>query len=406
MCGACALILSTGCVKIRKKQPTGSATAHPPQDISAKPNQIRLRMRSLVEPFAGEIEQTADAIAAGTSDRSVKRAAIQWKIEGVPAIRGTLFQPDPFIAVFDTWVLTYQMANYFEGGPGRTAMGPAAPLAVDTSLRMEAEVADVAASFTISHDVSKVRASVKQWAIDHPIRYAIRDRETALSRVTERDVGVEWSAGELIAEVATTADDVHREIQIYSTHLFRQARWEADLLKLDLRTEEVLPLAERAVTSAERASATLNQLTPSIETAANAAAKAADAASDASSRLPSDIPALAASERKAAVDAINDDLRQTLTFLQAERIAAMDRISDERVAVLKEVREIAATERYTLSQDIAQAGLKVVDHAAWRLAQIVAATLVSTFVGGLLLLFLIRRWFLSPAAPGSFRRAA
>jgi len=406
MCAACALILSTSCVKIRKKQPTGSATAHPSQDISAKPNQIRLRMRSLVEPFAGEIEQTADAIAAGTSDRSVKRAAIQWKIEGVPAIRGTLFQPDPFIAVFDTWVLTYQMANYFEGGPGRTAMGPAAPRAVDTSLRMEAEVADVAASFTKSHDVSGVRASAKQWATDHPIRYAIRDRETALSRVTERDVGVEWSTGELIAEVATTADDVHREIQIYSNHLFRQARWEADLLKLDLHTEEVLPLADRAVASAERASVTLNQLTPSIETAANAAAKAADAASDASSRLPSDIPALVASERKAAVDAINDNLHQTLTFLDAERIAALDRISGERVAVMKEVREIADSERYTLSQDIEQAGLKVVDHAAWRLAQIVAATLVSTFLGGLLLLFLIRRWFLSPAAPGWFRRAA
>src|SRR5262245_58260728 len=86
---SCALISSTSCsLKIRKQQPTGSATAHPAQDLAVKPNQIRLRMRSLVEPFAGEIEQAADTIAAGTSDRSIKRAAIQWKIEGVPAIRG------------------------------------------------------------------------------------------------------------------------------------------------------------------------------------------------------------------------------------------------------------------------------------------------------------------------------
>jgi len=360
----CAFIVSTSCsLSIRKKAPTGAGTAHAASDIALKPNQIRLRMRSMVEPFAGEIEQAADTIVAGTSDRSVKRAAIMWKIEGVPALRGALFQPDPFMAVFDTWVFTNQMADYFESGPGRAALGPAAPLAVETSRRMEAELTEVATTFTVSRDVSKVRATAKQWATDHPIRYALRDRETSLSRVTERDAGVDWSAGEVIAEMATTADDLHREIQIYSAHLFRQARWEADLLKLDLPTDEVLPLAERAVKSSERAVASLDALTPSITTAANAASKAADAASSATSKVPADIPALLAGERKAAVDAINEDLRQTLTFLQGERIAAlkqiseeriaaMDQISDERIAILKEVREIAANERLAISQDI------------------------------------------------------
>jgi hypothetical protein len=406
-----ALTLSTSCsIGIRKKQPSGATTAHPAQDLAVTPNQIRLRMRSLVEPFAGEIEQTADTISAGTSDRSVKRAAIQWKIEGVPAIRGTLFQPDPFIAVFDTWVLTNQMANYFESGPGRTALGAAAPLAVETSRRMEAELTEVASTFTISRDVSKVRATARQWAIDHPIRYAIRDRETALSRVTERDVGVEWSAGEVIAEMAATADDLHREIQIYSNHLFRQARWEAELLKLDLPTDQVMPLAERAVKSSERAVASLDALTPSIATAANAAAKAAEVASDATSKLPADIATLMATERKAAIDAINEDLRQTLTFLQHERVAALLQISDERiaalehisgerVAVMKELREIANAERLALSRDIEQASLNFVDYAALRLAQIVAATVVAVLLGALLLLFLIRRWFVSPAEP-------
>ena len=416
--GVCAMILSTSCsLGIRKKQPTGPATAHAASDISVKTNQIRLRMRSLVEPFSGEIEQTADTIVAGTSDRSVKRAAIEWKIEGVPAVRGALFQPDPFMAVFDTWVLTYQMADYFESGAGRKSLGAAAPLAVETSRRMENELTEVAKTFTISKDVSKVRATAKQWAADHPIRYAIGDRETSLSRVTERDAGVEWTAGEVIAEMATTADDLHREIQIYSAHLFRQARWEAELLKLDLPTDEVLPLAERAVKSSERAVASLDALTPSIATAANAAAKAADAASSATSKLPADIPALVASERKAAVDAITEDLRVTLTFLQGERIAAlkqiteeriaaMDHISDERIAILKEVREIADNERLALSKDMAQASLQVVDHAAWRLAQIVAATFVAVVLGALLLLFLIRRLFLSPAAPRDWARRA
>jgi hypothetical protein len=159
--------------------------------------------------------------------------------------------------------------------------------------------------------------------------------------------------------MAATADDLHREIQIYSNHLFRQARWEGELLKLDFRTEEVLPLAQRAVKSSEQAAATLDALTPSITTAANAAAKAADAASTATSRLPS-VPAFVTSERKAAIDAINEDLSQTLMFLQGERVAALQQISQERIialehisgeriAILQEVSQIATRERLALS---------------------------------------------------------
>ena len=118
-------------------------------------------MRSLVEPFTGEIEHSADEIAAGTSDISVKRAAIRWKIEGVPALRTALFQPNPFTSVLDTWVLMYQMANYFESGPGRTDLGPAATHAVDTCLRMEDELNGIVATFVVSHDVTKVRVAAK-----------------------------------------------------------------------------------------------------------------------------------------------------------------------------------------------------------------------------------------------------
>jgi hypothetical protein len=415
---ACALISTTSCsFKIRKKQSTGTVAAHPPEDIAVSPNQIRLRMRSLVEPFSGEIEQSADTISAGTTDRSVKRAAIMWKIEGVPVIRGTLFQPDPFISVFDTWVFTYQMADYFETGPGRAALGSAAPIAVDTSKKLESEVAEVATSFTKSKDITKVRATARKWALDHPIQYAIRDRETALSRVTEQDAGVDWQAGEVIAEMAATADDLHREIQIYSSQLFRQARWETELLKLDLPTQEVLPLAERAVKSSERAATTLDQLTPTLTTAATAAttaataaSKAADAASDATSKIPPNIPTLIASERAAAVDAVTQDIRQTLAFFQGERIAAMRQVSEERVAalegvteerisVMKDVRTIANDERLALSKDIEVSTMKVVDHAAWILAEIVAATLVAVFVAAVLLLFVIRRLFFSPEGP-------
>jgi hypothetical protein len=400
-----ALAVSAGCgLKVRKRQT--APALQPKEDIAASPNQIRLRMRSLVDPFAGEIERTADRIVAGTSDPAVKRAAIKWKIEGVPALRSALFQPEPYTAALDTWVFLFQMEEYFDRGPGRVAFGDAAPLAVDTSRRLEGEFAGVVASLTHSKDVSKVRAFARQWATDHPMRFAIQDRESTLGRAGPKDIGADWSIGETVAEVAITVDDLHREIQIYSDHLFRQARWEAELFKLDLGVDEVLTLAKRAVKSAEGAVSTLDSLTPAIAGAANTA---------------SNLPAIVSSERKAVLDDVHQQLTGTLTFVRGERIASLEHITRERIAVLdhitqeriaallqvsaeraavmKELREIIASERAAVSREIEQAGVRLVDHAVWRIGQLLVAAFVAFLLTAILFLFLIRKLFSSGQKP-------
>ena len=105
-------------------------------------------------------------------------------------------------------------------------------------------------------------------------------------------------------------DDVNRKIDVYSDHLFRQVRWEAELLGSDLRLADLPPLAERAVQSAERATATLDSLAPAFERAVAVAEST---------------PAIVASERKAAIDAFGKELTRTIAFLQEERIAALRR---------------------------------------------------------------------------------
>ena len=100
--------------------------------IVLTPNQIRLQMRGLVGPMCGEIEQTADQIVAVSTNSVVQRAALEWKIQAVPEMREALFQPDPLTALIDTWVLCYQMADYFETGPGKTSLGDLSPTAAAT----------------------------------------------------------------------------------------------------------------------------------------------------------------------------------------------------------------------------------------------------------------------------------
>jgi hypothetical protein len=328
--------------------------------------------------MAGEIEHAADEIAAATADPAVRRAAIRWKIEAVPTLTAALFQPEPFTAVLDTWVFFNQMADFFETGAGRTQLGDSAPVAVATCRRLEQEIADVAATMTASGDASQVRAFAKRWAADHPIRYAIPDRETALARALERDVPQSWSTGEAVAEFTTSVDDVNRKIDVYSDHLFRQIRWEGELLGSDLRLADLSPLAERAVQSAERATATLDSLAPAFERAVAVA---------------EDTPALVASERKAALDAFGANLTRTIAFLQQERIAALQQVTAERVAAIHGISQSMDEERRALDQDMNRIALETVDHAIWRVAQLVAAVLIVLGIGAVAMLFLIRRLF-------------
>ena len=225
-----------------------------------------------------------------------------------------------------------------------------------------------------------MRAFAKRWAADHPIRYAIPDRETALSRALEREVPESWSTGEAVAEFTTSIDDLNRKIDVYSDHLFRQVRWEAELLGSDLRLADLPPLAERAVQSAERATATLDRLAPAFERAVAVA---------------ENTPALVASERKAAIDALGQELTRTIAFLQQERIAALQQVTAERIAAISAISQTVTEERKALDQDIKRIGLELVDHAVWRLAQLVAAVLIVLGVGTVAILVLVRRLFFS-----------
>jgi hypothetical protein len=339
-------------------------------------------MRGLVAPMCGEIEQAADGIVAGTTNRMVQRAALEWKIEAVPAMRGALFQPDPLTALMDSWALCNQMADYFETGPGNTTLGGSSPTAVATCRRLEETLAQVAATIIISGDVSKPRACARQWAADHPIKHSIAGRESTLSFVLERDAAGALSTGEVVAEVTTSLDDLSRRLELYAEQLVRQARWEADLLKSEILTDvpldQAMPLAERAVRSAEQAAATLDRLAPAVERAVAVAESA---------------PKLVTSEREATIKVLQEELTRTIRFMQEERIAALAYLTQERTAALKSLEEKMEMERKGLTADLDRIGVEVVDHAAWRAAQLSVLLLVVLLTGLVLLLLLTRRLF-------------
>ena len=346
---------------------------------------MRLRLRALVEPYSGSIVESADRIRAGTTNRAIRREALLWKIEAVPALREALFRPNPLVAIGDTWVLIWQMTDYFEKGRGKQALGAASPIAVATCRYLEGELAVVAASITRSGDVSHVRNFTMQWAAEHPIRHSIAARESTLSRALEREIQETFTAQEMVINIAAKLDDLSHRIDIFSAQLFDQSRWQAELFVMDLaedyQMERALPLAENAVQSAAGAIKTLNRIIPPLE----AALETVNAA-----------PATFAEERKTAIEILQQELTRTIQFAQMERIAALDHLTKERVAALTALHDYIREERRALMVEMKEVGQEVVDHALLRTAQMVAAILAASFVGVVVLLLITRQVFRTP----------
>jgi hypothetical protein len=245
---------------------------------------------------------------------------------------------------------------------------------------MEEDFNRIVGSLTISGDVSRVRAFAKRWAVEHPIRYAISGRETALDRVLEREAAAFHSTGEVVADLTTAVDDLGRRLELYSDQLPRQARWQVEYFKSEslseLRLERVFPLAERAVGSAERAAASADRLAPMAERALD---------------LMEGAPKMLLGERDAVVKSLRDELTRTTDFVDKERIAALEYLTNERVAALNEMREALAKERAAVTQDMEHISLKVVDHAFWRATQLLAVVLVALFVALVAVVLALRR---------------
>lgn len=227
-------VVASGC-RFAMPERKMKASVHAQKDVSASYNQIRLRIRSMVGPACGEIEQTADQII-------------------------------------------------------------------------------------VSGDVTKGRAFAKKWAREHPIHHSISDRESTLSRVLERDSSGSISTGQAVA--------------------------------------------------------TVDRLTPALDRALGVLETA---------------PKLIASEREAAIKAVQDEMTRTIKFVQEERVAALDRLTTERLAAVKDLQVTVVAERKALTQDLEQISLKVVDHAFWRAAQLLAAVLVLLAIGLVLAVIVFKR---------------
>ena len=351
--------------------------------VSVSSLELRASVNDLADRFMSRIEETADRIAADASDRAVQRRALAFKIDAIPAVYTAAYRADPLAAVMDMWALAFQIRRYFDVGPGRDIFGPQQPLAETLARDLLASADTVLQGIAIRpDDYQRARTKLEDWTTTHDIAHAISSRPSyaagaAGMRTDDRDIFVVAGA------VTDTIESLSDRLNTYAAQLPKLARWQAELLILDLSgahdLESTLGDIQELGAVARRANDLLGDVPGLVNTAI------------------SPLRDLTADERRAVLDAVNTQRvltlefvttlqRHTLAFATSERLAAVAAVREERIATLAALHdervaiaaalEVARVETLTevdairiRTVEASVAGLKdTVNYALWRVA--------------------------------------
>jgi hypothetical protein len=293
-----------------------------PGAVSA--TELRLRLYEIPPRLGGIIENAADRIRTESADPAVRRRALLWKADGIPALYTATLRPDPLVGALDLWVLVYQMDFYFQGGPGEGAFGPQQPIAIEAMKTIMALVDTTAESLTPDPALlEKRRTRIQAFARAHPIEGVFSSRETAVIELAGLSVDEDSGTLAAVGQATETLEDISLRLNAYVTLLPKLVRWEAEV-------------AEEQATGRDNIGATLDDIHAIAEAASGAGRFLGDipgAAQEASGPIAEVIDR----QRAALLAEVERERLDVTAFITSEREAAMAAVTEERRAAMASV---------------------------------------------------------------------
>ena len=96
--------------------------------------------------FAAEVDFTATSIEQRTTDATVRRNALLWRIRAIPEMRKACSRIEPVGGLVDAWTLSRQIYQLFSEGAGAGAFGTFQPEVVAVSRRLVDQLREIGGS--------------------------------------------------------------------------------------------------------------------------------------------------------------------------------------------------------------------------------------------------------------------
>ena len=337
------------------------------------------RNQSLLGLYSSEIEAAADKVILESPSRTARRQALVWKAEAIPVMQTTLLNTDPVAAVLDTWVFIFQMRTYLEQPAVKHAFGESQSVIAETLKNMDVEMEQVIRTGAPTANVADLRRRVSAWAEAHPIQNSLAGRQSVdqvvIRKVGESDLGTMTS----IKALGESLGDLTARLDSYNIFLPKQARWQAELLIVDVARD---PEVGAALSNFGTLSNALAKTSGSMEHMPELMDQTRVA-------LREDVDG----QRLAAQNFFRNERLETLDDLRQERIATVAAMRSERVAATADLRgerqivlDVLHNERLATENDFSAAsqkaiqdldtrGRRLIDHFFVRALELVVLTL-------------------------------
>jgi hypothetical protein len=348
------------------------------QGITVSSEALRVRLRAEAVPFTGLMEQAADAARDASTDPAVRRRALVWKVNVVPALYRSLFAQRPMVALLDTWALLLQADGYLTSPEGKAAFGPGAADVLAVTRQLEQRIQEIARWAAPGRDLAKVRTKIQAWADEHPVRltFATRDSiEQFLATVAPTE---ELGAFAVMGQMNEDMTGLIARMDFLPVMVPNQATWQGELAYLDL----IEPRMAVAMQRAEEALARVDTMIAWLGTTG------LDGFAD---KQRIEIVRALDIERVEIERLIGRQRGEIQAFVEKERTEIAALIARERVAAMADAQRL--TDHAT--QEAARRAQEVVDHAILRIAVLLGALLAVALAGA----FVLRRR--TPSAPPS-----
>jgi hypothetical protein len=352
---------------------------------------LRYKVFGYVGLFSATVESTADAVAAASTDTNIRRNAVLWKMNAIPAGLTATVHPDALATLLDVWTLSAQMERYFSDGAGKGLFGPHQRLAIVASRELTAAAVAILQDFMPPEMFDKAISTGGAWVATHPLKTSLFARDSAVELVAPLMANQGGSALSAIGNVEDRVDSLTARITVYGPFIPKLLRWQAELMLMD---------APAALIDVE------DRLLRSVQDERKAVTDAIDQQRRASfDQIRDERIAFTKELEATAARTIRDATAVLEPVVDRESAAALGAFEAMRVQSVKDVREFLVTlnqrwldtltytrgEREAATKDAEQIAIKAVDRAFHQLYQLVAVLFAATFAGAAFLIVLWKK---------------
>jgi hypothetical protein len=201
----------------------------PEKPLSARDLNARILTYEYSAHFLGAVQETADAIAAGTDDTQVRLNTLRWKIAAAAASQRAASQIVPMMSLLDTWALSVQMAQYLDSGAGRTLFGAQQSQAVARATELTGDVEKLAHSIIrSSEEFSHDQSFVETYAHEHALQ-SLSFARPSLVELWVRESGSATNLVDTLGTVPESLAEARDLVRMYGDNEPQQLLWKAQL---------------------------------------------------------------------------------------------------------------------------------------------------------------------------------